>query len=331
MSSPNASKKDKKGTTTPPESKLIRRFSFSRSKQDGSAGNGSASASGSNPASNQSDTESNHDDSTASSSGTKKKPGFLATALQTMKKTSNPGLNDGKAIETVLEETTTSAPKLVSGLPNTAQNTGSIDKPGSAHTMFKSTPPPTPKPQLNKDLPEAPPTASISKSPTGTMKVITSFPAPALAITATTPLDTYALKLKEPSDFSDSVKSAEHAVMRLQQVNQVLTGFAAGLKLGAGWLPLVGTGVTTIVSMLNSAVAVEVGKVAALRLVGRGSSAFPSASLNDGLQVEHSATVLIEVQQSIIDHKGDFSPSMEKNLNRLLEYVLVTPTCNAAH
>lgn len=47
----------------------------------------------------------------------------------------------------------------------------------------------------------------------------------------------------------------------------VLNGLAVGLKLGAGWLPLIGGGVDTVVSMMNSAVTVEVGKVAALRLV----------------------------------------------------------------
>lgn len=57
---------------------------------------------------------------------------------------------------------------------------------------------------------------------------------------------------------------------RLEAVNTVLTGVAAGLGLGAGWLPGVGEGVKLIVMMLDQAKDIGVSKVAALRLVSRG-------------------------------------------------------------
>lgn len=92
--------------------------------------------------------------------------------------------------------------------------------------------------------------------------------------------------------FQQSVASASRTVNRLTTVNAVLTGVAAGLALGAGWLPGVGEGVKLIIVMLDQAKTVNVGKVASLRLVSL--LAIPYHCLRGyslgfvGLQITHS-------------------------------------------
>ena len=75
-------------------------------------------------------------------------------------------------------------------------------------------------------------------------------------------------KKEKGSDlFHQAVASAQLAVNHLSTVNTVLKGVAAGLALGAGWMPGVGQGVDLIVAMLDQAQQIAVGKVVALRLV----------------------------------------------------------------
>ena len=68
------------------------------------------------------------------------------------------------------------------------------------------------------------------------------------------------------ADFRQSVANAQKSVDKLSTTMTVLKGLAAGLELGAGWLPGVGKGVELIVQMLDNAKKLSLGKVAALRL-----------------------------------------------------------------
>ncbi|ORX40883.1 hypothetical protein BD324DRAFT_647787 [Kockovaella imperatae] len=100
--------------------------------------------------------------------------------------------------------------------------------------------------------------------------------------------------------FHQSVLDAQRSVDRLGTTMTILRGAAAGLELGAGWIPGVGKGIELIVQMLENAKNLSMGKVAALRLV------------------ERSATVLNAVQQAIIDNAGRVSAINQANIDRLL-------------
>jgi len=268
---PNPNPNTKKDNLSPPsdKDKSRRRFSFSRSNK---ADNSLSSQS----------TDSDHDSSTGEphstftstpnvTVSTKKKPSFLANALHNIKKGGEGRTGMARVPEEIREKkgdnASSSSDTGSSGLRVTGQ-------PGSSHTTYKTvTSPSAPAKQLppGSSSPSIPSASSVhtAANTNTTLPTIppslTMIPAPVPSIT-TYSIDTYSHNTSV-SQFATSITSARQTVDRLRKVNMVLNGLAVGLKLGAGWLPLIGGGVDTVVSMMNSAVTVEVGKVAALRLV----------------------------------------------------------------
>lgn len=71
--------------------------------------------------------------------------------------------------------------------------------------------------------------------------------------------------------FTAAVTRAEIAVGRLETTQMVVQGIIGITELGAGWIPGVGKGVAVIGEMLTRAQEIGVGRVSALRLVGKAA------------------------------------------------------------
>lgn len=97
-----------------------------------------------------------------------------------------------------------------------------------------------------------------------------------------------------------AVVNAEGAVDKLQTAFTILTSIAQIASVAEELLPGVGAAVGIVANMVKSAKTVAVNKVTALRLV------------------ERCATILLAVQQAMIDTKGQVTPAMRINIERLL-------------
>ncbi|WVR08679.1 hypothetical protein IAU60_005737 [Kwoniella sp. DSM 27419] len=103
--------------------------------------------------------------------------------------------------------------------------------------------------------------------------------------------------------YHQAIQNAQKKVERLQTTTMVLKTLATGLSLGTAWMPGVGQAVGVVVSMLSSAQKIAIGKVSALRLVGR------------------SAGVLEAVEVAIIECRGAVSPVMQSHILELISHL----------
>lgn len=149
------------------------------------------------------------------------------------------------------------------------EQTGKEGEKGKVRGLFGKLGPSKRKPSSgslsisNDDKPIQSPPSTVTATPTPSTEQLKVKTAQSSTVT---PSGTLAI----PNDsdlFRQSLVSAQRAVDHLSSINTILTGVGAVTSLGAGWVPGLAQGVQLVLMMLDQAKTINVGKVAAIRLV----------------------------------------------------------------